>query len=81
VIHHGLRLFDLAEPGTPGLAVAAGVVALVAVSGALAVLSYRWVERPFLARKPVPQGMPAPARLGTGGEWVSPVSTQLVRAR
>jgi peptidoglycan/LPS O-acetylase OafA/YrhL len=60
VLYHGLRLFDLAKPGTPALAVAAGLVVLVAVSGALAALSYRWVERP--ARRPVPEPAPVPVR-------------------
>jgi peptidoglycan/LPS O-acetylase OafA/YrhL len=50
--------------------VAAGLVVLVAVSGALAALSYRWVERPFLARKPAPVPAPVPVRLRTGAEWV-----------
>jgi peptidoglycan/LPS O-acetylase OafA/YrhL len=85
VLHHGLELFDLARPGTPAVAVAAGLAALVAVSGALAALTYRWVERPFLARKPVPERISIPARLGTGGDWVGALpqqcSGQFARAR
>jgi peptidoglycan/LPS O-acetylase OafA/YrhL len=41
----------LDEAGVPALAVVAGLLVPVAVSGALAVLSYRVVERPFLERK------------------------------
>ncbi len=52
VLHHGLRLLRLDQPGMPAMMVAAGLVVLVALSGALAVMSYRLVERPFLARKP-----------------------------
>ncbi|MGH8975161.1 MAG: acyltransferase family protein, partial [Acidimicrobiia bacterium] len=81
VLHHGLRLFDLAQPGTPALAVAAGLVVLVAVSGALAVLSYRWVERPFLARKPAFVPAPVPVRVGIAPDWVGAASEQLARAR
>ena len=51
VLYHGLRVLGLDEAGAPALAVGAGVLVLVALSGALAVLSYRLVERPFLERK------------------------------
>jgi peptidoglycan/LPS O-acetylase OafA/YrhL len=51
VLHHGLRLLGLDEAGMPAVPVLAGLVVLVAASGALAVLSYRLVERPFLERK------------------------------
>jgi peptidoglycan/LPS O-acetylase OafA/YrhL len=51
VLHHGLRLLGLDQAGMPAMAVVAGLVVLVGVSGGLALLSYRLVERPFLERK------------------------------
>ena len=60
VLHHGLGVLGLDQAGTPAFAVVAGLLLLVAVSGALAVLSYRVVERPFLERKRVLR-RPAPA--------------------
>jgi peptidoglycan/LPS O-acetylase OafA/YrhL len=50
-------------------AVIAGLVVLVAVSGALAVLSYRLVERPFLERKGEHgDRRPAPAEKALAGQ-------------
>ncbi|MGH9036424.1 MAG: hypothetical protein ACRD0O_11730, partial [Acidimicrobiia bacterium] len=59
--------------GMPAVAVVTGLVMLVAVSGALAVLSYRLVERPFLERKverrdspPVPAETTPPEKVLVG---------------
>jgi peptidoglycan/LPS O-acetylase OafA/YrhL len=69
VLHHGLRLLGLDEAGRPALAVVAGLAILVAVSGVLAVLSYRLVERPFLERKGAARDRrPAPAEKALAGQ-------------
>lgn len=68
VLRHGLGFLGLDEAGVPVLAVVAGVVVLVAASGALAVLSYRLVERPFLDRKGRPGDRPVPTEKALVGQ-------------
>lgn len=51
ILHQGLGLLRLTEPGTPAVSMVAGLPALVAVAVGVSVVSYRFVERPFLARK------------------------------